>query len=177
MKDIFIGLIAVVALVLGGYGLVKPQPTQQPEQQPFGASGTEFTELAHFYNNITVGGVVMSTTSLVSTYTPTALELSKAPKIISWLPNVNTTLSISASSTRSYIPNVGDTAEFYVRNASTTAAATITFAAADTGVDLQFAEATGGDLVLSGLDWAKVTLIRTSTHLVTVIFDEMTEAD
>jgi hypothetical protein len=44
------------------------------------------------------------------------------------------------------------------------------------------AEATGGDLVLSGLDWAKITLIRNSTTLnatskVTAIFDEMTEAD
>lgn len=179
MKDLIIGVIAVAALVVGGFAVTRDPgqiivPTQE---QSFAGSGSEFGSRVFFKEGATVGGTVMATSSTATTYTITAADLNKAPQVISWTPNVNTTLSISASSTRAYVPNVGDTAEVYFRNASSTAAASITFAAADAGVDMQFTEATGGDLVLIGLDWAKVTLIRTSTHLVTVIFDEMTEAD
>lgn len=174
--DKFLGGV-LVALVIAGGVFVFTRTEPVAVTPPSGAAGNDFGGRIVARDGITVGGIVMSTSSTAGTYTPTALELSRTPQVILWTPNVNTTLSISGTSTRAYVPNVGDTAEIYIRNASTTAAASITFAAADAGVDMQFAEATGGDLVLVGLDWAKVTLIRTSTHLTTVIFDEMTEAD
>jgi len=180
----FIGLLTATSLAFSVVALFSPIPTPaQPIQSKaptFGAAGSEFGEQVHLFNNAIIGGYVLATSSTAATYTITAQELSKAPTVISWTPNVNLTISLSATSTRSYVPNVGDTATLYFRNASTTAASAITFAAADAGVDLQFAEATGGDLVLNGLDWEKVTLIRNALNgasQVTVILDEMTEAD
>lgn len=141
-----------------------------------GAAGQTQSGRAFFGDGATIGGTVMSTTSAASSYSITAAELARTPQVIRWLPNLNTTLTISSTSTLAYVPNIGDTAEIYLLNASTTQASTITLAAG-TGLDLQFAEATGGDLVLNGLDWAKLTLIRGAANTVTLIFDEMTEAD
>lgn len=185
MSNLLSSLAVFLVVALGGYVLTHPAPPAPPaapvaSEHAVGAAGSDFTQLVHFYNNITVGGTILATSSTAATYTISAQELAGAPKIISWTPNVDTTLKFSASSTRAYVPNVGDTAQIYIRNASSTAASSITFAADDTAVDLQFAEATGGDLVLNGLDWAKVTLIRNAGNgvsQVTVIFDEMTEAD
>lgn len=164
--------LVVVVLAL----LVFPRVTNI-SNPVLGGSGQDVSARQFFQGGATFGGVVAATTTTAATYTTSPRDFGGAPTVISWLPNVNTTVSLSASSTREYIPNVGNVATIYLRNASTTAAASITLAAVDAGVDLQFAEATGGDLVLNGLDWAKITLIHTSTNLVTVIFDEMTEAD
>lgn len=172
-KNILLTFIGLVGAVLVGSFLVA-RPTTQPI---VGANpGTDFYNHTSFLQGATFGGAV-STTTTGATQTTVVNDFRQTPTVISWNPNLNTTISLSSTSTFPYIPNVGDTATIYIRNASTTAGATMTFAALDANVDLQFAEATGGDLVLNGLDWAKVTLIHTSTYLVTVIFDEMTEAD
>lgn len=171
-NKVFVGIIAVLVAV-GAYAIFF-RNTESPSVGA--ASGTEFSNRISLNGGFSAGGAVATTTT-AATHTTAAIDFRAAPTVYSWLPNVNTTVSISGTSTQSLIPNVGDVAELYFRNASSTAGATITFAAVDTGVDMQFAEATGGDLVLNGLDWAKVTFIKTSANLVTVIFDEMTEAD
>lgn len=119
----------------------------------------------------------VATTSDVATYTFIRADWGNESTYIDWTPDLNTTLTIGATSTFGYVPRVGDVANVYLRNASSTAGATITLAAEDAGLDLQFTEATGGDLVLDGLDWAKLTFIRESANLVTLIFSEFTEAD
>lgn len=172
MKKILVLVsVAVVALVVGflvGKGSVST---------PVGVtSGTDYTERQYFKAGATEGGV-MSTTSTATTYTIAARDLNGAPSVILWNPSQNTTLSLGATSTRAYVPNVGDVANVYLLNASTTAASSITFAAVDANSDLQFTEATGGDLVLNGLDWVKMTIIRQTGYKVTFILDEMTEAD
>lgn len=169
MKNYIISAVIALCVAVAAVVFV-PQA-----DQPVGAS-TDSSFHQFFRQGLTAGGRV-ATTSTAATYTTSARDLAQTPTVYSWLPNKNITVSVSGTSTQPLIPNVGDVATVYFRNASTTAAATITFAAKDAGVDMQFAEATGGDLVLAGLDWAKVTFIKTSTHLVTVIFDEMTEAD
>lgn len=130
-----------------------------------------------FFNSGLSSGGNLATTSAatLATYTTAARDFNGTPSVIQWNNGVNMTISISSTSTFAYVPKVGDVANIYFRNASTTAGSAITFAAVDANVDMQFAQ--GGNLVLNGLDWAKVTLIRTSTNLVTFIFDEMTEAD
>lgn len=125
---------------------------------------------------ITVGGR-MATSSTASTYTTASRDFNGTPSMILWTPNVNTTVSLSSTSTFAYVPQVGDIAKVVFLNASTTAASAITFAAVDANLDLQFSEATGGDLVLNGLDWAEFTIIRQSASKVSVIFNEFTEAD
>ena len=139
-------------------------------------AGTTHSFHESFQKGLTIGGLNSTTTS-ASTYTTVARDFNGTPTVWSILPNLPITISLSGTSTLGYVPNVGDVAEVYIRNASTTAAAAIVFAAADSGADLQFAEATGGDLTVLGLDWEKLTIIHTSQNLVTFILDEMTEAD
>lgn len=171
MKNTLISAGVAVLIVVLGFMFFTPAPPLSGS-----GSGQNVGFRQFFTQGLTVGGN-SATTSTAATYTTAAKDFRNEPTVISWLPNVNTTVSLSSTSTLSYVPNVGDAATVYLRNASTTAGATITLAAIDANLDLQMAEATGGDLVLNGLDWAKVTFIHTSTYLVTVIFDEMTEAD
>jgi hypothetical protein len=172
-KNILIGLGVVVVLFLGmtfpkGNTIVQ-QVKELAGQSP---SGHQF-----FNDGVTAGGYSATTTGLISAYTTSAKDFQTLPTVISWTPSINQTVTLSATSTYQYVPNVGDSVTLYFRNASTTAAASIVFAAADASVDLQFAEATGGDLTLLGLDWEKITVIRNSRYSVTMIMDEMTEAD
>jgi hypothetical protein len=183
MKDskIFLVLLTVAILFVEVQVLtkqaVKNVVLNDSDVPSYGAqSGQEQFSRQYFTGGLTEGGR-LATTTTAATYTTIAKDFNGTPTLWSVLPNVNTTFSLTATSTGVYVPRVGDVAQVYLLNASSTAASTITLAALDTGVDLQFAEATGGDLVLNGLDWAKVTLIRKSAYVVTVIFDEMTEAD
>lgn len=130
-----------------------------------------------FLNNGYTAGGRSATTSTAATYTTVQKDFSGLPTYLDWTPNVNTTVTINATSTHGYVPRIGDVATIYLRNASSTAGSAITIAAENASVDLQYTEATGGDLVLNGLDWAKLTFIREDTNLTTVIFDEFTEAD
>lgn len=178
-----LGILVFVSLLIGVVNLSKPsQVVERVTDQNgvvhvgSGASQQEFNR-KFFLGGLTQGGSITATSSTASTYTTVAGDFAGQPTVISWTPNVNTTISLSSTSTMAYVPNVGDTAVIYFRNASTTAASSVTFAAVGANQDLQMAEATGGDLVLNGLDWEKVTLIRTSTYNVTYILDEMTEAD
>ncbi|HCC04989.1 TPA: hypothetical protein DEP58_01625 [Patescibacteria group bacterium] len=123
----------------------------------------------------TDGGRLATTTS-VATYTTTARDFDGAPTYWDITPNLNTTLSLSSTSTFEYVPNIGDVAKVYVRNASSTAGATITLAAVDANLDLQKNEDTA-DLAINGLDWAELTIIRESGYLVTVIMSEFIEGD
>lgn len=173
MKNIVIAVVIAIVASVGFTLFYESSPTVVQ----FGASsGTDVSFRTFFNGGLSEGGIT-ATTSTASAYTTAARDFFGTPAVVNWLPNVNTTVSISATSTHQYVPKVGDVAQIYLRNASSTAGSSITVAAVDAGVDLQFAEATGGDLVLNGLDWAKITLIHTSQNLVTVIFDEMTEAD
>lgn len=180
MNKIFtVGLI--IAILLGGYAVFKPAKVlvQQPDGKIVGAiTGPNVFQRMFLDVGSTNGGRSATTTGAgIVAYTTNRTDFANTPTVVSWNPNANQTVTLTSTSTFGYVPKIGDTANVYLRNASTTAGATITFAAANANVDLQFAEATGGDLVLNGLDWAKLTFIRTSEYVVTIIFDEMTEAD
>ncbi len=178
MKNVLnwgVGLIAVLALV---FSLTSKPVTIVKEVLVGSGSGQDISSRQFFQQGATFGGFNATTSAVtLTTYTTNQRDFANQPTVVSWNNSVNTTLSISSTSTLAYVPNVGDTATIYWRNASTTAGATQTFAAKDSGVDMQFSESTGGDLVLNGLDWAKITFIHTETNKVTVLFDEMTEAD
>lgn len=168
-----VALVAILVIAIGGYVF----PVKSAVEKTFGAfAGPEITDRIFVRSGVTAGGR-MATTSTATAYTLASTDLRLSPTYIDWTPNVNTTVSLTSTSTFPYVPQVGDTAVVYVRNASSTAASTITFAAANANVDLQFTEATGGDLVLSGLDFASLTFIRESENLVTILFNEFTEAD
>jgi len=140
------------------------------------AAGNTFEQRMFANQGATQGGA-LATSSTASTYTLTAKDLKKTPSVVLWTPNVSTTISITATSTYDYVPKIGDVATVYMRNASSTAASTITLAAANTQVDLQKGNYTGADLVIDGLDWEKLTFIRKSALTVTVFAESMTEGD
>ncbi len=177
MNKFFVGLLTL-ALALGGYSAFFKESKVTIINPETGEKVGALDQFARvfFQRGVTQGGAMSTSTGTITAYTTSRTDFTGTPAVISWLPNANQTITITPTSTLDYIPHVGDVANVYLRNASTTAASAITFAAA-TGVDLQFTEATGGDLVLNGLDWAKFTFIRTSEYVVTVLFDEMTEAD
>ena len=130
-----------------------------------------------FLNGGVTSGGRLATTSTAATYTTIQKDFNGLPTYVDWTPNVNTTITFNATSTHGYVPNVGDVAKVYLRNASSTATATITLEAQNASVDLQYAEATGGDLILNGLDWGELTFIREAANTTTIIFNEFTEAD
>lgn len=120
------------------------------------------------------GMFTSSTANATETLLVTAID---TENFIDYTPNVNSTLTLPATSTMSaLIPVAGDSRDYIIRNASSTAAATLTLAAG-TGMDLQFTEATGGDLVLNGLDAGTLTMTRLTNTDILVLFNEYTEAD
>lgn len=167
MKNVLISAGVAVLVVALGFVYVAPRP--------LGGSGQNVDAHQYFGGGSTDGGRT-ATTSTAATYTLVAKDVQSLPTYIDWTVNVNTTVSLSATSTFGYVPNIGDTAVIYIRNASTTAGATLTLAAVDSGVDLQKNEDTS-NLAIEGLDWGRLTIIREATHLTTVIFDKYIEAD
>ena len=120
------------------------------------------------------GMYTSSTAAATATLLASAIDLEN---FIDYTPNVNSTLTLPATSTMSALmPVAGDTREYIIRNASSTAAATLTLVAG-AGMDLQFVEATGGDLVLDGNDAGTLTMTRLTNTDILVLFNEYTEAD
>lgn len=182
MKNLAIALLAGALLASAGFWVSSPAPEvkvveRTVVEKPAGAlAGPDVFSRLNVQGHFTQGCGNTATTSTAASYTLLRAELADAC-MITWLPNVNTTLTFPATSTiTDLVPNVGDSRTFRLYNASTTAASSITLAAG-TGIDLQFSEGTGGDLVLNGLDWGVLTFVRQADTDVTVIWDEFTEAD
>jgi hypothetical protein len=180
-NSLFVYTLVFLALFIGVLALFKPATVQytdngQPVVSVGGQSGQNQDSRQFFNNGLTEGGAVLATTTTAATYTTVAKDFSGSPKTWVITPNLNTTISLSSTSTRDYIPNIGDTAEIMIKNASSTAAATVTFAAVDAGVDLQKNEDTA-DLAVNGLDWMKLTIVRTSKYAIVALMEEYIEAD
>ena len=171
--------IAVFAFVVAGFAFFKaPTVLTNTVERIVGSTSSDSSH-KWFGDGVTVGGDYLATTTGVtlSSYTLIAQELVNKT-VLAINPSVDLTLKIGATSTAQLVPNIGDTAIVYLRNASTTAAATITLAAVDTSTDLQ--ENQGGNLVLAGLDMGTITLIRTAlsgTGQVIALWEEGQVAD
>jgi len=182
MNNKVIGIVATIALVLGIVGISVGDKTvyQTIESKPVGAiPGTDIYQHITFHSGLSKGGTRYATSSTATAYTLTNTEMTNRNNDVSyidWTVNVNTTLTTQATSSMSWLGKVaGDEKSFWFRNASTTAAASATFAAG-TGVDLQDNE-DSADLALLGLDLAKLTFIRKADTDVLLVIDEYTEAD
>lgn len=125
----------------------------------------------------TESGGIRATSTTNATETLLASDFD-VENYIDYTANINTTLTLPATTTfaTGFLPNAGDTRQVTLRSATTTAATTLTLAAG-TGIDLQFAEATGGDLVLNGLDVGVITFIRKANTDILALWNEYTEAD
>lgn len=169
----------VLALVLGVVGLFVGNVTNPVVERTIERVGGQSDSFHKFFEaGVTVGGNSIATTTTKSTYTLVASEITDK-SFLSITPNVELTLSLGATSTYAMIPRVGDTFKMKIKNASTTAASTITLAAADTSTDLQKNEDTA-ELAVLGLDWVELTFVRvaqTGAGHVAVFMSEFIEAD
>jgi len=178
MKNkIYLSIIAIIGVlaiggVIGAYtgqnnGTVIESQTVQgnyvAESQDMdlgGAAGPDHYNHNRFVSNFSMGGQYYATSSAAATFTLTTAEFAtdREDSYISWLPNVKQTLTTMASSSAPLVDlNVGEAYSMYFYNASTTAEATITFAAG-TGVDLQ--EDEGETVVINGLEISKLTFLK-----------------
>jgi len=166
-NNIVIGIV-VVALVLAGLfsnsvvSVIERVAVAVENVVPFGgASGPTHNDRQFFNAGFQSGGDVYATSSTAATYTLTNTEFKGDISYISWTANINTTLTTMASTSPVFDAilghNAGDTRSYLFYNASTTAGATVTFAAG-TGVDLQ--EDEGGSVIVNGLELSKLTFIR-----------------
>jgi len=177
-----IGIVAVLAFILGVVGFSTGSKTvyQTIKNEPVGAiPGPDIYQSMFFHSGFSQGGTRYATSSTATAYTLTNTEMTNRNNDVSyidWTVNVNTTLTTQATSSMSWLGKVaGDEKSFWFRNASTTAAASATFAAG-TGVDLQKNE-DSADLAILGLDLAKLTFIRKADTDVLLVLEEFIEAD
>lgn len=131
-----------------------------------------------FLENISIGGghtYATSSTAASYTLTTTELDVNRRNSYISWTVNVNTTLTTMASSSAPLVGlDVGESYSVWFYNASTTAAATATFAAG-TGVDLQ--EGEGETVICNGLELCKLTFLKKSDTDVILLVNPMQTGD
>jgi hypothetical protein len=161
---VLIGLVAVIVVVW--LGVSYPKGNSVIQQIVGGAAGPTVYDHQYFLSGATFGGRVATTSGLVSAYTTEAKDFAQTPTYISWTPNLALTVTITATSTFPYVPNVGDVAVIYVRNATTTAG-TITWAAGS-GLTLTKSEDDAANTTAYTAT-AKFTIIRTSTLTSTII--------
>ena len=143
------------------------------------AAGPDHYQRNHFYGGVILGGSVLATSSTHATYTWATNDFPEEVTTIIHTPNVNTTITTPtdyATNSILGLTHVGDSRTIRLKNASSTAASSITIAAG-AGVDLQYDE-DSADLAIAGLDWADLTFLRTTSAGSTTLFmTEFTEAD
>lgn len=173
-QNVIWGMVAVLVLVVGvNFPLNGTTVTERVIEKVGGSTANSARQF--FGAGVTVGGNVLSTTTTVTSYLLTTTELA-GKTVVKINPSVDLALKLDATSTGQFVPNVGDTATIFIKNASTTVASAITLSAQNASLDLNLPEATGGDLVLAGLNWGRIDLIRntldSSTNSVTAILSE-----
>lgn len=169
-------LLSIVAVAVSGLALMFAFGAPESITNVVGgAAGPEHGVRQFFNAGFQSGGTTLATSSTATTYTLLQGEIDGDVTYISWTPNLNTTLTSMASTSMSFLGNnTGDTREYLFYNASTTAAATVTFAAG-TGVDLQ--EDEGGSVIVNGLELSKLTFVRKADSDVLLLVEPYQVAD
>lgn len=164
----------VLALVLSGLAFFSAPVdtvTERVVERVGAVVGPEYSDTQYFRGNLTVGNGAVSTTSDAATYTLTAREVDTDTAYVAWTADLNTTLTFPNATSAPFTKlRVGEIFEQVWYSPTTTAAATITFAApAGGGIDLQ--EDEGGSVILNGLETARVTYLKTGASAVSVIVE------
>lgn len=158
-------LVLTVVLLVSAFG---------GSERPTGASsGPDHYNLEYFLNGSVQGGDLI-------TYTATTSE-SAVTMPIAWLKasqidmaavnGVAINLTTPSTTTLvSLLPRIGDSKTIYFRNLN--AAATTTTIVAGAGVDLRISENTGADVIIAGLQNAKITFQRLSSSVVSALVEK-----
>lgn len=178
-KNVWIAMVVITIIAV--IGLTTPTVKINSNPDGFGASGTRFPNGVSTNGTSPVAGQLLTTTfnstglatldggqlrsNPLSTSTPASLTIRTSDLLgydtINMVPSVGAiTITFPASSTMpTLVPTAGDMQETCWFNATTTAAATITFAAS-AGIDLETASSTPSDLTLSAGNTACFKFIR-----------------
>lgn len=141
------------------------------------AAGPDFYNEIFLFDNMTVGGKVNSVATTATAYTLSAAELNA--RIINVTPNgASLTLTLPGTSTLgSFVPQVGQTKEVFIRNATTTANVNITIAGG-TGTTLKRFATTSPAVITGDTDAANygmLTFIRRSVGNIDVLFEAVVD--
>jgi len=159
--------VAVVGFALW-LGVTFPRSNPVINQIVGGSAGPTVYDHNFFLAGLTSGGTVATTSGLIATYTTSEKDFAQTPSYIVWTPNLALTVSVTATSTFPYVPNVGDVASVVIKNATTTAGS-ITFAEGS-GLTIKHSEDDAGDAI-AFTDVSRVTFIRTSSLTVTMMLE------
>lgn len=155
-----VALVVILLIAIGSYFFPANKTVVERVVEQLGASsGTSHSFLESFESGLSVGGEYATSTS--GAQMPlVAGAIENVSTIRATLNVVDTTLTFPASSTIGFMRNSGDTRVYWVKNATTTAAMDITFAA---GTGMNFKNATTTKILIGDTDGgnaARVTLIR-----------------
>jgi hypothetical protein len=172
LQNIVIGVIAVVALVLGGFALTR-------ESAPLGATpGGDFTNPVIFLSDIMRSNAVASSSQGSQTVGAAEFRRWSAASTVAFSPGLvaGATITLPASSTvPDLVPKAGDTKTFCVRNATTTTNVAVTLAGS-TGINLVVASssatALGSKVLLTGKVGC-ITLVRQPATATTFDIDAL----
>lgn len=174
LRDIFIGVIAVAGLVLGGLAYTST------DSQSLGATpGGDFTNLVNFSGGVVNSGLV-ATTSQGSSVTISAAEFrnwanSSMVEFKQGLVATPTLTFPASSSLSALVPKPGDRQTFCIRNATSTASLNVILAGS-TGVNLNVASSSVSALGAVNLATGEVgciTLVRQSATATTYDIDAL----
>lgn len=158
-----IGVIAVVALIMGGVAFFGGNDGMDGRDGRDGvgvASGPTKYDTQYFIKGYTVGYDVTATSTAegVSSITVTSQILNCDKPYISWTANIDQTITTQASTSAPFVNlRPGESCTILVYSATTTAATTMTWAAG-TGIDLQ--EDEGETVIQNGLEIARLTFVK-----------------
>lgn len=180
MSKTFLGVSMVVVAVLAITGFFFPK--SQPVFDLGAFSGPDVYDAVRFQDKVstgefTQGGGTLTISTTSATYTLTQAELADANviKIASVPLAAATTITLPATSTlTTLLPKDGDTRDWVIWNAHTSAATTSTIAAG-TGIDLQ-GDGTGDDVINGGV-FGKLKCTRLDTRDVVCYINEGVAAD
>jgi hypothetical protein len=156
IKDTIIAVLVGGLIVAGGFLMTKPG--EQAIQSLGAVSSPEVLTYLRVYGPFSQGGEVLASSTTATAGTLTASELQRY-SVFEYVANTgNTTLTLPATSTiDNIITRPGESRTWWIHNATTTAATTLTIAAG-TGMDL--IGYTTNDDVIDGTEYAQLTCYR-----------------
>lgn len=160
MEKFVVTVVAIVALVLGGFAAFRPETVREVVKEVGGAS-TEHSFPEKFFQPVTFGGNVLATSSVGSaTYTAASLQNTT---LIQHTAASALTVALPASSTLTgIIPKAGDSRTIYLN--AITSNITVT---GGTGTDLNSATSTPR-VIANGV--ARLDFIRKANSDIEVLF-------
>lgn len=178
-KEIIIGGIAVVALIvglLGGGGTVE----KIIEKQIGAVVGPEIYSDLLIHGSITSGNGVLATSTTGSAVTLGRGDLANYNYIDMISNTGNLAITLPATSTMiNLLPDIGSTRSWLIHNATTTSATTLTITA---GAGMDLVSVTANDDVIDGGEWSQLTCTRiyyraADNEDVMCIVDELANSD